>query len=222
MSAPDHGEITEAVASYYAGRLAEHGPTHWGVDWNSDESQQLRFQQLVSIAGDSLDGSSITDFGCGFGSLATWLAARDLRVDYRGFDVASEMIDAARTACAGVDGASFTTDEATLAVADWTVASGVFNVRLDTPDAAWEAHVHSTLARMAAISRRGMSFNMLTSWSDPERMRDYLYYGSPAGLFDHCRRDLSRHVALLHDYGLWEFTIHVRFDEDHLQGGVTP
>jgi hypothetical protein len=28
--------------------------------------------------------------------------------------------------------------------------------------------------------------------------------------FDHCKRNFSRQVALLHDYGLWEFTILVR------------
>jgi hypothetical protein len=47
-------------------------------------------------------------------------------------------------------------------------------------------------------------------YSDPERMRAHLYYADPCRLFDHCKRRYSRHVALLHDYGLYEFTILVR------------
>jgi hypothetical protein len=54
---------------------------------------------------------------------------------------------------------------------------------------------------------------MLTSYSDPGRMRPDLYYGDPREYFDLCKRKYSRHVALLHDYGLYEFTIIVRTNE---------
>jgi hypothetical protein len=54
---------------------------------------------------------------------------------------------------------------------------------------------------------------MLTKYSDADRMRGDLYYGDPAFFFDHCKRSFSRNVALLHDYGLYEFTILVRPDE---------
>jgi hypothetical protein len=57
---------------------------------------------------------------------------------------------------------------------------------------------------------KGFAFNCLTTYSDPERLRDDLYYGDPCYYFDLCKRLYSRHVALLHDYGLWEFTIIVR------------
>jgi hypothetical protein len=66
---------------------------------------------------------------------------------------------------------------------------------------------------MAQLSRRGIAFNMLTSYSDPERITPRLHYADPCEMFDWCKRELSRHVALLHDYGLWEFTMIVRFDE---------
>jgi hypothetical protein len=51
---------------------------------------------------------------------------------------------------------------------------------------------------------------MLTSYSDPERMRPELYYGDPRFFFDRCKRDYTRNVALLHDYDLYEFTIIAR------------
>ncbi|KAQ37574.1 hypothetical protein AJ39_03274, partial [Mycobacterium tuberculosis MD14844] len=61
-----------------------------------------------------------------------------------------------------------------------------------------------------AASRRGFSFNCLTSYSDASKMRDDLYYADPCALFDLCKRRYSKSVALLHDYGLYEFTILVR------------
>ncbi len=59
-------------------------------------------------------------------------------------------------------------------------------------------------------SRSGFAFNCLTSYSDADKMREYLYYADPCALFDLCKRRYSRNVALLHDYGLYEFTILVR------------
>ena len=51
---------------------------------------------------------------------------------------------------------------------------------------------------------------MLTTYSDAEKMRPDLYYGDPTFFFDHCKRNYSRNVALLHDYELYDFTILVR------------
>jgi hypothetical protein len=62
---------------------------------------------------------------------------------------------------------------------------------------------------MAALSRRGFAFNMLTGYADADRMRPDLYYADPHAVFDRCRR-FSRRVALLHDYPLYEFTMLVR------------
>jgi hypothetical protein len=63
---------------------------------------------------------------------------------------------------------------------------------------------------MDEISTRGFSFNVLTSYSDEDKKRDYLYYADPLFLFDYCKRHFSRKVALLHDYPIYEFSILVR------------
>ena len=76
-----------------------------------------------------------------------------------------------------------------------------------------ESTSSSTLETLAELSIRGFAFNMLTSYSDTDKMRPDLYYGDPAFFFDHCKRRYSRNVALLHDYGLYEFTIIVRLGE---------
>ena len=47
---PSSSDIEARVGAYYAGRLAEHGATARGVDWNGESSQQLRFEQLMRVA----------------------------------------------------------------------------------------------------------------------------------------------------------------------------
>ena len=105
----------------------------------------------------------------------------------------------------------FVEREGRLPVADYTVASGVFNVKLNVSHAEWEDYVLSKIATLARLSERGFAFNMLTSYSDADRMRPDLYYGDPRFYFDRCKT-YARNVALLHDYGLFEFTMIVRRD----------
>ncbi|MBI1854500.1 MAG: class I SAM-dependent methyltransferase, partial [Chloroflexi bacterium] len=74
--------------------------------------------------------------------------------------------------------------------------------------------VCETLPRMNALCSKGFAFNMLTKYSDADRMaqRHDLFYGDPLFFFDFCKRNFSRNAALLHDYGLYDFTILVRKD----------
>jgi SAM-dependent methyltransferase len=197
-----------AVAAYYSAKLSAHGPTALGVDWNSAESQALRFEQLLRLC-EGEQQFSLNDYGCGYGALAAFLRRRGYQGRYCGFDVAPAMLVAARRFTAGLGDCTFVGTAEALTPADYTVASGIFNVRLDAPLSTWERHVEQTLEHIASVSRRGFAFNMLTAYADPERMRADLFYTDPLACFARCRR-FSRRIALLHDYPLWEFTILVR------------
>ena len=107
---------------------------------------------------------------------------------------------------------TFVTEERMLTEVDYTVASGIFNVKLETAAAEWDEYVLQTLGRIDALSRKGFAINVLTKYSDAEFMRPDLYYADPLFLFDYCKTNYSRFVALLHDYPLYEFTILVRKD----------
>jgi SAM-dependent methyltransferase len=198
----------ENIADYYSRALAEHGPTARGVDWNGTDSQQLRFAQLCSVISEP-GGFSLHDVGCGYGALLEFLRARYSSFSYLGTDLATDMVRAASERCAAGD-ARFEVGTIPDASADYTVASGVFNVRLGVSDGDWLRHIEDTLDAFDATSRRGFAFNCLTKYSDVDRMRGYLYYADPCALFDRCKRCYSRNVALLHDYDLYEFTILVR------------
>jgi sugar O-acyltransferase (sialic acid O-acetyltransferase NeuD family) len=179
-------DILGEVGAYYASKLATHGSTPRGVDWNSMESQRLRFQQLLRVC-EEQSGFSINDFGCGYGALVDYMTERGLGFRYRGFDIAEPMLAAARQRHAGRDDCAFVGREELLEVADYTVASGVFNVRLGFDDDLWQRYVLDTLERLNRLSRKGLAFNCLTRHADADRMRGDLYYADPTALFDHCR-----------------------------------
>ena len=191
----------------------EHGATARGVDWNSEESQELRFAQLLKVAEGADSTFGLNDFGCGYGALVDYLARNGYDVRYRGFDVSAAMLEHARRSHEDPPRVVFRESEGQLEPTDFTVASGIFNVRLEVPDDKWRAYVETTLEKLAGFSLGGFAFNMLTSYSDADRMRPDLYYGDPGWFFDLCKRRYSRNVALLHDYGLYEFTMIVRLGE---------
>lgn len=204
--------IHQQVSAYYTQKLATHGPTSQGVDWNSTESQTLRFKQLFKFIDDPTQTFSINDYGCGYGALVHYLTTQQYQFTYTGFDIAEAMIEKARQLFPQTGQYTFTTDKSALTPADYTVASGIFNVKLQTEDTQWRHYILETVQQMWQLSKRGMAFNILTKYSDPEYMRSNLYYADPCFLFDYCKTHLSKQVALLHDYQLYEFTILVRKD----------
>lgn len=202
-------QILDNVNDYYTRKIIEHGVSPKGVDWNGEDSQVMRFDQICKIM-DRTTAASLLDYGCGYGALLDHLRVTgSTQLDYTGFDISEEMIAQARKTHEGVD-AAWTTKLADDARYDYTVASGIFNVRLETPVAAWQQYVLDTMHLMDKHSVKGFSFNVLTSYSDKEYMKDYLYYADPAFLFDYCKKNFSKYVAVLHDYPLYEFTILVR------------
>jgi len=208
MNAPKN-DIWAEVAEYYSAKLAEHGETPRGVDWNGEESQLLRFEQLSKIISQPSD-FSVNDLGCGYGAMFEYLDSKYHDMTYRGFDVSSDMICAARKRYATSSNSCFAVSADPAEIADYGIASGIFNVRLKRSDDEWFNYLKGTLDVLDRTTLRGFAFNCLTSYSDAGKMRDYLYYADPCALFDLCKRCYSRHVALLHDYDLYEFTILVR------------
>ncbi len=198
------------VAGYYTEKLTAHGQTAKGVDWNGEESQNLRFMQLSKIIDPALDDFSINDLGCGYAALHDFLVARHKRFSYNGFDISQAMIDAAAERHKGKANARFVMADTPDKTADYGIASGIFNVRLKQGDAEWLRHFETTLDELNRTSRLGFAFNALTSYSDADKMRETLHYANPAAMFDICKKRYSRNVALLHDYDLYEFTILVR------------
>lgn len=197
------------VKKYFSEKLTEHGPTHKGVDYNSTESQEARFFQLTKVI-DPNTKYSLLDFGSGYGAMYDYLSRLGHHLHYVGYDIAEPMIAKGRELHPNNPDCWFTSDINEVPVVDYGVVSGTFNMKLDADFESWTNIVIEALQQMNSHSSKGMAFNMLTKYSDADRMRPDLYYGDPCFYFDYCKRNFSRNVALLHDYTLYDFTILVR------------
>jgi len=202
----DNKEILDKVNKYYTEKIIQHGTTPKGVDWNGQESQYLRFEQLCKVIG--LNDFSVLDYGCGFGSLYKFLEAKNFLFQYFGYDISDEMI--AQASLSGLKNASWLTALPSQQHFDYVVASGIFNVKLETNEEDWLIFIKKELDTLNQLANKGFSFNMLTSYSDKPLMKDYLYYASPEYFFKYCKENCSKNVAILHDYNLYEFTIIVK------------
>ncbi len=198
-------QILNEIEKYYSDKIKEYGATSRGVDWNSKESQFLRFEQLCKVI--SSNHFSILDYGCGYGSLIEYLKSRFKEFEYLGYDVSEEMIVKAKSIFPNY---KFTTILDNNLKFNYVIASGIFNVKLETTDNEWLKYILQIVHQMNQLSTKGFSFNILTKYSDKEYMKDYLYYADPCYFFDYCKRNFSRNVSLLHDYNLYEFTILIK------------
>jgi len=204
-------EILRNVNSYYTEKVLRHGPSPHGADWKNEESQVARFVQLVKILENTAESFSVNDLGCGYGKLYEFLKDNYNSFHYTGYDLSDEMILNARSLYGSSGSHEFRviSDLADLTPADYTLASGIFNVKMEHSNDEWQDYFITVLRQMSKISKRGFAFNCLTIYSDMEYMKDTLYYADPCFYFDFCKRHFSRKVALLHDYDLYEFTIMV-------------
>lgn len=203
--------LPEEIDDFFRGKLRDFGPSAEGMGWRDRQAQWVRFRQLVKII-EPAGSFTINDLGCGSGDLIQMLKEEfPDRFEYTGYDALPEMISEARKRYKG-SSISFRalTNYDEIKPADYSVASGIFNVRNSSSDEAWLSYILTTLHAMSDTSTRGFAFNALTSYSDHDRMRSELYYADPLFLFDYCKKNFSRNVALLHDYGIFGFTILVR------------
>lgn len=206
-------ETQKKLNEYFSEKLTAFGATPKGVDYNGSEAQESRFEQLVRVI-DPSQPFTVIDYGSGYGAMFDFLQKKGWQFEYYGIDLIEKMVSAGREAHQEFSNAHFTTQESEVPLGDYLLAGAIFNIKLDASYEDWQDFVVTTLRRMNALCSRGFSFNMLTSYSDADRMaqRPDLFYGDPLFFFDLCKREFSRNVALLHDYGLYDFTILVRKD----------
>jgi SAM-dependent methyltransferase len=208
MSDDAHATILDKVATYYAARLADHGATPRGVDWNGVESHELRHRQFLRLIDDP--AASVLDLGCGFGDFLRFLRQAGHHGPFVGYDIAESMIEEAKRLHGEGPSLAWKVGAVPDETVDFSIASGIFNVKGDVAQDEWSRYVEDTINVLARASRRGFAFNVLSLSSDPDRRRPDLYYADPVGMLRGCLERFGRSVAILQDYGLYEFTVVVR------------
>jgi len=146
-----------AVEWLYSEVLEQHGASPLSVGWKDAVSQRLRFAKLAQLLPAGAEPMSVNDLGCGYGSLFSYLdELTGVKLErYDGYDISEPMLDHARQATD--ERAELIHGSEPAHVADWSFASGPFNVKGESSDAAWEAYVQDRVQRLAQSSQREIS-----------------------------------------------------------------
>jgi SAM-dependent methyltransferase len=199
----------KAYQKRYTERLARFGHDPRTLGWDKGK-QRERFEALTRLVPVERLGS-VLDVGCGFGDLLPYLKEKGFAGAYTGVDFVPELIEVGRQAY----------PDARLEVADFSafrphesfdlvLASGIFNARLSDEDQ--RAYIENTLKKMWTHARVAASADFLSGYVDFRR--EDLNYTSPEAVFAFAK-NLTRRVALLHDYMPFEFALYL-FKDDRI------
>jgi SAM-dependent methyltransferase len=197
---------------YYTRRVLKYAATPLGVDWSCQSAQELRFVQLWQLV-DCSAPYALNDLGCGYGALLAYVMKHDSRcnIDYLGIDLSPAMIAAAKKLWGRRRGVKFVIGSACPRVADYSIASGIFNVKLSRSTREWEGGITETLTNLYSCSRRGFAVNFLAPQDLGQMRRIELYRTPPEPWRRFCEQNFGASVDLLGAYGLREFTLLIRY-----------
>lgn len=204
--------VYQVVEGYYTSTLALHGATPLGVDWSCGPTQDLRFVKLLNVC-DFGAPFSLNDIGCGYGALLDYLRRNYTTpaIDYLGLDLSAQMIFQARNLRPSDGHSRFSIGNETHRIADYSIASGIFNVKLHTTRDHWEDFIEHTLNRIRATSRRGFAVNFLRDLPEPYVAPSALYRSRAEPWSSFCRDQYSADVEILTHHAGREFTLLIRY-----------
>ncbi len=165
---------------FYKSAYKKHGLSACGLNWNSKESQHVRFEVITSFLKDELASSSIVDAGCGFGDLYFFWLEKALHVEgYMGIDSVQNSIDICRQRLPKVTFFCKDILKDSLPSADWYVASGSLNILS-------EFQTWLFLEKMLAYSKKGIVFNILegdkkSEYFNYQRKEDIMLFAESKG-----------------------------------------
>jgi len=204
-----NGSALKDVEAFYESNVKKLGLTAKSVGWKDAATHLLRFDKLVQglIPDASNETFTVNDFGSGYGAMFRYLDDRYGKrlTRYHGYEISDAMIDACHDFLGAEPRAEIHKVSNPDQVADYSFVCGTFNVRFKADDAEWDAYVKTMILRLAELSARGFSFNLLSTYVDYTQPQ--LFHADPCHFFDFCKRYVSRNVALLHDYPLYEWTM---------------
>ena len=205
----------QSIKTLFHDYLEEYGIGSASVGWRDEARHRLRFDRLAELVRPISDEPvTVADLGCGYGALFPYLLEQGLRIGrYVGYEVSPDMLAAARATVTD-ERAEFVESSEVAEPVDYSFACGTFFNKFEADDDVWDAYVKRSLRTLAERSRRGFAFNLLSTYVDFRE--PHLFYGDPKDYFDFCVREISRHVAVFHDYPpLWEWTMVVRTGPPH-------
>jgi SAM-dependent methyltransferase len=218
-------ERNQQISSPTEEGVREYGVTPKGV-WldNQDSNGKLlrRFEAQLRMA-ENYNNLSIIDLGCGPGLALYYLEDRFRgRIsDYLGIDVSRKLIEYARRLWPkyNFEIRDIVTRPLKEISFDFVMINGIFTARYTLSFEDMEIFTKEILIAAWRSARVALSFNVMSPHVD--WTRDDLFHWPMDSAAGFCIRNLSRHVNVIADYGLHEYTVQV-FREPHAIAGGPP
>ncbi len=198
-------KIKKFICDYYSQKFKEFGATNLGVDWNNKEGQYARFELLLKYMKIE-SGTTVLDYGCGYGEMFTYIINKNSSVKYLGYDLVESYIKTTNLIHKDTQ-ATFVSKLPEKLTWDYIVLSGVFNVKGKLNEDEWLKYVISEIETLFPKANKGLSFNMLTAFNDINKRKDYLFYIDPFILLSKLELFRPYSIILDHSYPMYEFTI---------------
>ncbi len=201
------------ISSTYSWTFEKYGRNYRSVLWRTGLGQSRRFKFLLRIL-DAADKENsctvINDYGCGYGALFGYLKKRNFFKNgrYMGYDVSEKMVDSALRTYQDTRAAFYLADRP-LYEADYTLASGTFGYIPEVSEEEWRDYVYDMLKEMAAVSRKGMAFNLLAA--DQPDLKEGLFQTKPEPVTAFCQQNFPGDIRCISTFGGRENVWLIRF-----------
>lgn len=154
---------------------------------------------------------SILDVGCGPGFAIAYLEEKfgsDFS-SYLGVDISPPLLAAARQAfpAYAFEQRDIIAELLPQQSYDHVIINGVITAKFGLSHARMEDFAGQLLKAAWSAARHSLSFNVMSTHVD--WTRDDLFHWPIDSAMDFCVKNLSRHVNILADYGLYEYTVQV-------------
>lgn len=196
---------TRELVDHYHQLLGAHGTSIDSLGWRDEDVQRRNFAAISKVYAHETAPFTVHEVGSGLGHYADFLEDSYPLARYSGSDIVEEMVARSRQRRPDLNVEVRDVIASPPPPVDFVVESGIFNLRMSTPNEEWWGFVQRMLRSMFAFARKGIAANFLTSHVD--WTRELGYYQDPSQLFDFAVRELSRFVEVHHAYYPWEFTL---------------
>lgn len=197
-------KIIQEQLYVYRPNYLKFGNSPEGTFQNNIETQFERFRNLLNPLLECKSSDfGICDVGSGISDLHLYLKENNILHSYTGIEIVPEMVEEAQkrypeTKILNID---FLSDDFNEEY-DFFVLSGTFNIPGAIPTNEWEQFLFNTISKMYKLSKIGISFNTLTTYST--FFDDSLYYPAPEKIFSFIQKNLSRFCLINTMYPLYE------------------
>ena len=208
----DYDIASSELVNFYENCLRVHGRKPEGLDWPNAKDLEKRYEIMLSFVENRASDIKILDLGCGPGLLLDYLKQRHATkgLIYNGVDISNSMIREAlkRWPEEKFECRDFLKNKYAKNEFDNVLMNGLFTKKQSLPEHVMKKFLQTTIVEAFRICKQSITFNVMSTHVD--WTREDLYHVPLDDLAEFLTREVSRHFIIRNDYGLYEYTVHVK------------